>query len=137
MTEQTLILIKPDGVRRGLTGEILARIERKGYAISDLKLVHALPEQLHKHYRDHVEKSFYPGLVDYMTSGPMVAAVIEGRRVIEGVRSLCGDTDPTTAAPGTIRGDYGRDWGTEAVLNLVHSSDSAESAQWEKSVWFG
>ncbi|MDD7464957.1 MAG: nucleoside-diphosphate kinase [Actinomycetaceae bacterium] len=136
MTEQTLILIKPDGVQRGLTGEILARIERKGYVITELKLVHVMPEQLDQHYREHLGKSFYPGLIEYMTSGPVVAAVIEGDRVIEGVRSLCGATDPTTAAPGTIRGDYGRDWGTGAVFNLVHSSDSVESAQWEKSVWF-
>ncbi|MCI5826054.1 MAG: nucleoside-diphosphate kinase [Arcanobacterium sp.] len=137
MTEQTLILVKPDGVSRALTGEILARIERKGYVIRDLRFVHATADQLARHYREHVQKAFYPELVDYMTSGPVVAAIIEGDRVIEGVRALSGATDPTVAAPGTIRGDYGRDWGNGAVLNLIHSSDSPESAEWEKSVWFG
>ena len=136
MSEETLILVKPDGVRRQLTGEILARIERKGYVIKALKMAQATPDMLARHYREHVEKPFYPGLVEYMTSGPVVAAIVAGSRVIEGVRSLSGATDPTKAAPGTIRGDFGRDWGSGAMLNLIHSSDCPESAEWEKSVWF-
>lgn len=134
--EKTLILLKPDAVRRGYVGEILSRIENKGYTISELKLVTPTREQLDSHYREHVDKPFYPGVVEYMTSGPIVAAVVEGVRVIEGVRSLCGATDPTTAAPGTIRGDFGFDTGGKAIENLIHASDSTESADHESSVWF-
>ena len=119
-----LILIKPDAVERRLTGEILRRIEAKGYTLTA------------QHYAEHVDKPFYPGVVEYMTSGNVVAAVAEGQRVVEGVRSLMGPTDPTTAAPGTIRGDLGRDWGTPAILNLVHGSDSDESAAREIAIWF-
>ena len=136
MSEQTLILIKPDGVQRQLTGEILARIERKGYLIKQLKMVKATEAQLEAHYNEHVGKPYYPALVEYMASGSIVAAVVEGQRVIEGVRSLSGATDPTKALPGTIRGDFGRDWGTRAVINLIHSSDSPESAEREIGIWF-
>ena len=134
--EKTLLLIKPDGVRRGLTGEVLARFERKGYSITSLAMVSATEELLSEHYIEHREKPFFPDLVTYMTSGPIVAAVIEGARVIEGVRSVCGATEPTLAAPGTIRGDLGRDWGTGQIENIVHSSDSPESAEREISLWF-
>lgn len=134
--EKTLLLIKPDGVRRGLTGEVLARFERKGYSIASLAMVSATEELLSEHYIEHREKPFFPDLVTYMTSGPIVAAVIEGARVIEGVRSVCGTTEPTLAAPGTIRGDLGRDWGTGQIENIVHSSDSPESAEREISLWF-
>lgn len=134
--EKTLLLIKPDGVRRGLTGEVLARFERKGYSIASLAMVSATEELLSEHYIEHREKPFFPDLVTYMTSGPIVAAVIEGARVIEGVRSVCGATEPTLAAPGTIRGDLGRDWGTGQIENIVHSSDSPESAEREISLWF-
>ena len=134
--EKTLLLIKPDGVRRGLTGEVLARFERKGYSIGSLAMVSATEELLSEHYIEHREKPFFPDLVTYMTSGPIVAAVIEGARVIEGVRSVCGATEPTLAAPGTIRGDLGRDWGTGQIENIVHSSDSPESAEREISLWF-
>ena len=135
-TGRILILIKPDAVERGLTGEILRRIEAKGYALTALKILTPTEEILAAHYSEHVDKPFYPGVVDYMTSGNVVAAVAEGRRVVEGVRSLMGPTDPTTAAPGTIRGDLGRDWGTPAILNLVHGSDSDESAAREIAIWF-
>ncbi|QKD80045.1 nucleoside-diphosphate kinase [Actinomyces marmotae] len=131
-----LILIKPDGVRRRLTGEILRRIEAKGYALTALKLLTPTEEVLAAHYVEHVERPFYPGLVEYMTSGPVVAAVVEGDRVIEGCRSLMGTTDPTTAAPGTIRGDLARDWGTDAMENLIHGSDCESSAAREISIWF-
>lgn len=137
MTERTLILVKPDGVERGLTGEILRRVEAKGYRIAELKQLNASTEQLAAHYAEHEGKPFYQPLVDFMLSGPVVAAVLEGDRVIEGFRSLAGTTDPTTAAPGTIRGDLGRDWGEKVQKNLVHGSDSVESAEREIGIWFG
>jgi nucleoside-diphosphate kinase len=134
--EETLVLVKPDGVSRNLTGEILRRIEAKGYQLVDVKLVEASRELLAKHYEEHVGKSFYEPLVEFMESGPVVALRIAGDRVIEGFRSLAGTTDPTTAAPGTIRGDLGRDWGTRVQQNLVHGSDSPESAARELDLWF-
>ena len=137
MTERTLVLVKPDGVERGLTGQILARIEAKGYKIVDLKLVQATRDILEKHYEEHQGKPFFEPLVEFMGSGPVVAAVVEGNRVIEGFRSLAGSTEPTTAPPGTIRGDLGRDWGEKVQKNLVHGSDSTESAERELGIWFG
>lgn len=134
--EETLVLVKPDGVARGLTGEILARIEAKGYALVDIRLVQADRELLSKHYEEHVGKPFYEPLVNFMESGPVVAIRLAGNRVIEGFRSLAGTTDPTTAAPGTIRGDLGRDWGAAVQQNLVHGSDSPESAARELALWF-
>lgn len=134
--EETLVLVKPDGVRRNLTGEILRRIEAKGFHLVDVKLVEADRDLLSKHYEEHVGKPFYEPLVEFMESGPVVALRIAGNRVIEGFRSLAGTTDPTTAAPGTIRGDLGRDWGTTVQQNLVHGSDSAESAARELALWF-
>ncbi|CAM3032382.1 nucleoside-diphosphate kinase [Actinomyces slackii] len=131
-----LILIKPDAVTRRLTGEILRRIEAKGYGLTALRVTTPTPELLAEHYAEHVDKPFYPGIVEYMTSGPVVAAVAEGQRVVEGVRSLMGPTDPTAAAPGTIRGDLGRDWGTAVIENLVHGSDSDDSAEREIAIWF-
>lgn len=136
MTERTLILVKPDGVERGLTGEILRRVEAKGYRIAELKQLNASTEQLAAHYAEHEGKPFYQPLVDFMLSGPVVAAILEGDRVIEGFRSLAGTTDPTTAVPGTIRGDLGRDWGEKVQKNLVHGSDSVESAEREIGIWF-
>ena len=135
-TEKILILVKPDGVKRGLTGEVLARIERKGYKLENIAWHEATPEQLAAHYVEHVEKPFYPELVEYMTSGPVVAAVFSGAQIIAGVRSLAGATNPTTAAPGTIRGDFGRDWGTGRIENIIHASDSPESAEREIAIWF-
>ncbi|MBW3069380.1 nucleoside-diphosphate kinase [Actinomyces sp. 432] len=134
--ERILVLLKPDAVERRLTGEILRRIEAKGYGIVALKLVLPTTEVLAAHYAEHLDKPFYPGVVEYMTRGPVVAVVVEGQRVVEGVRSLMGATDPTAAAPGTIRGDLGRDWGTSAIQNLVHGSDSPASAQREIGIWF-
>ena len=134
--EQTLILIKPDGVARGLTGLILARVEAKGYRIVALQQRMAGPDLLAQHYAEHVGKPFYQPLVDFMSSGPVVAVVAEGHRVIEGFRALAGATDPTVALPGTIRGDLGRDWGLKVQQNLVHGSDSPESAAREITLWF-
>lgn len=134
--ERTLVLVKPDGVARNLIGEILGRVERKGYRIVALQYRTADEQLLSKHYAEHIGKPFYQPLVDFMSSGPVVAAVAEGHRVIEGFRALAGATDPTAALPGTIRGDFGRDWGLKVQQNLVHGSDSAESAAREIALWF-
>ena len=135
-TEKTLILVKPDGVRRGLVGEVVSRIEAKGYAIDSLRMLQADRALLEKHYAEHVGKPFYEPLVEFMMSGPIVAIVASGNRVIEGFRSLAGVTDPTVAAPGTIRGDLARDQGTKVVQNIVHGSDSPESAVREIQIFF-
>jgi nucleoside-diphosphate kinase len=135
--ERTLVLIKPDGVRRNLVGEVIARIERKGYSISNIRLLQANRALLEKHYAEHLGKPFYEPLLEFMLSGPIVALIAEGNRVIEGFRSLAGATDPTLAAPGTIRGDLARDQGTKVVQNIVHGSDSVESAEREISLFFG
>jgi len=134
--EETLVLVKPDGVARNLTGEILRRIEAKGYQLVDVKLVQADLDLLEQHYAEHRGKPFYEPLVEFMQSGPIVAFRIAGNRAIEGFRSLAGTTDPTTAAAGTIRGDLGRDWGLSVQQNLVHGSDSPESAARELALWF-
>lgn len=135
-SERTLILVKPDGVKRGLAGEVLARIEAKGYTLSGVELKQATPQLLEAHYEEHVGKPFYEPLVEFMLSGSVLAIVAEGNRVIEGFRSLAGTTDPTTAAPGTIRGDFGRDFGLKVQQNIVHGSDSVESAEREIALWF-
>lgn len=134
--ERTLVLVKPDGVRRGHAGEVLRRIEAKGYTLAAVELRTVDEDLAGEHYAEHRGKPFYPALVEFMTSGPVLAVVAEGERVIEGFRSLAGTTDPTTAAPGTLRGDLGRDWGTPVVQNLVHGSDSPGSAQREIGLWF-
>ena len=135
-TQETLVLIKPDGVARNLTGEIISRIEAKGYQLVDVRMVQADRDLLHAHYAEHEGKPFYEPLVSFMESGPVVALRVAGHRVIEGVRSLCGATDPTAAAPGTIRGDLGRDWGLSVQQNLIHASDSPETASRELALWF-
>ncbi|SEG86480.1 nucleoside diphosphate kinase [Actinacidiphila yanglinensis] len=133
MSQRTLVLLKPDAVRRGLVGEILGRIERKaGWTISALELRTLDRAILEQHYAEHVGRPFYEALVEFMASGPAVALVVEGERVIEGVRALAGPTDPIAAAPGSIRGDFG----TITRENLVHASDSEESAQREIKLFF-
>ena len=134
--EETLVIVKPDGVARNLTGEILRRIEAKGYSLVDIRLVQPDRELLARHYAEHEGKPFYEPLVEFMESGPIVAIRLAGNRVIEGFRSLAGATDPTTALPGTIRGDLARDWGLKVQQNLVHGSDSPESAARELGIWF-
>ena len=136
VVQRTLVLVKPDGVLRGQLGEVLRRIEAKGYRIVALELRTATPELLAAHYAEHVGKPFFQPLVDFMLSGPVVALIAEGHRVIEGFRALAGATDPTVALPGTIRGDLARDWGQRVVQNVVHGSDSAESAAREIAWWF-
>jgi len=135
-SERTLVLVKPDGVRRGLVGEVISRIETKGYAVVALRMLQADRVLLERHYAEHLGKPFFEPLVEFMMSGPIVALVVEGNRVIEGFRSLAGVTDPTVAAPGTIRGDLARDQGTKVLQNLVHGSDSVESAQREIEIFF-
>jgi nucleoside-diphosphate kinase len=134
--QRTLVLVKPDGVTRGLTGEVIRRIEAKGYRLVALELRTATADLLAEHYAEHVGKPFYEPLVEFMLSGPVVVMVAEGQRVIEGFRALAGATDPTVALPGTIRGDLGRDWGLKVQQNLVHGSDAPESAQREIGLWF-
>lgn len=134
--ERTLILIKPDGVARGLVGQIVARIEAKGYSIDALDLRSATAAELAAHYAEHEGKPFYQPLVDFMSEGPIVSIIASGHGVIPGFRSLAGATDPTAAAPGTIRGDLGRDWGEKVQKNLVHGSDSTESAEREIGIWY-
>jgi len=136
VTERSLVLVKPDGVRRGLVGEVLRRVEAKGYTLVALDLRVPARELLAEHYAEHEGKPFYEPLVEFMMSGPVAAAVVEGERCIEGWRSLAGATDPTAAAPGTVRGDLGRDWGSKVQQNLVHGSDSPESAAREIAIWF-
>ncbi|MEC3957224.1 nucleoside-diphosphate kinase [Nocardia sp. CDC153] len=133
MTEQTLVLIKPDGVARGLIGEIIARIERKGLKFAALKLVNVSEELAAQHYAEHAERPFFGSLIEFITSGPVVAAVLEGERAIPAFRQIAGGTDPVEkAVPGSIRGDYA----LETQYNLVHGSDSPESAKREIALWF-
>lgn len=135
-SQRTLVLLKPDAVKRGLRGEIIRRIEAKGYTISALAQRTANDDELSAHYAEHEGKPFYPGLVEYMGAAPLVALVLEGEGVIAGFRSLAGATNPTEAAPGTIRGDLAREWDLPVIQNLVHGSDSVESAAREISMWF-
>ena len=134
--ERSLVLVKPDGFARGLSGEVLRRIEAKGYGLVALAVTTPTRDQLAAHYAEHEGKPFYEPLVEFMSSGPVTAVVIEGNRCIEGFRALAGATDPTAALPGTIRGDLGRDWGLKVQQNLVHGSDSPESAEREIGLWF-
>ncbi|MCH6196862.1 nucleoside-diphosphate kinase [Corynebacterium mastitidis] len=133
MTERTLILIKPDGVARGVVGNILARIEAKGLKFTALDLRVADRETAEKHYAEHQDKPFFGELVDFITSAPLIAGVVEGERAIEAWRQLAGGTDPVSkATPGTIRGDFG----LSVAENVVHGSDSPESAEREIAIWF-
>jgi len=130
--ERTLILCKADTVARGLTGDVLARFERRGYTIAAMKMLVCDPARAKKHYAEHEGKPFFNGLVEYLTSTPIVALVLEGSDAIEGARATIGATNPIKAGPGTIRGDYGQTIGR----NLVHGSDSAQSAAREIAIWF-
>ncbi|AZM89156.1 MULTISPECIES: nucleoside-diphosphate kinase [Streptomyces] len=133
MTQRTLVILKPDAVRRGLVGEIIGRIERKaGWTIPAMELRTLDAETLEAHYGEHKGKPFYEPLMGFMASGPVVVLVVEGERAIEGVRQLAGPTDPIAAAPGSIRGDFG----TIVRENLIHASDSEESAERELKLFF-
>lgn len=132
MSERTLVLIKPDGVRRGIIGDTIARIERKGLRIVAMDLRTLDEETAKTHYEEHVEKPFFGSLVEFITGGPLVAMVLEGPRAIEAFRGLAGATDPVKAGPGTIRGDNA----LEVQENIVHGSDSPESADREIKIFF-
>ena len=133
MSERTLVLVKPDGVGRGLVGEVIARIERKGLTLAALEL-RAVPRELaEQHYAEHEQKPFFGELLDFITSGAVVAAVVQGERAVAAFRQLAGGTDPVEkATPGTIRGDFA----LETQSNLVHGSDSVDSAKREIALWF-
>jgi nucleoside-diphosphate kinase len=129
---RTLILVKPDAFERALTGEVLARFERKGLRIRALKLIQADEPIANEHYAEHAEKPFFGELVSFITGGPLVAAVFEGHEAVAAARQVIGATNPIEAAPGSIRGDYG----LEVTFNMVHGSDSDESAEREIAIWF-
>jgi nucleoside-diphosphate kinase len=129
---RTLILIKPDAFERGLTGKAISRFEAKGLKPVAMKLLHAKEPIAHEHYAEHTEKPFFGELVSFITRGPLVAMVLEGTEAVAAARQLIGATNPVEAAPGSIRGDYG----TEVTFNLVHGSDSDESAEREIAIWF-
>ncbi len=129
---RTLILVKPDAFERGLTGEVIGRLERKGLRLVGLKQVHIDAEIANVHYAEHAEKPFFGELVEFITGGPLVAMVLEGPEAVPAARQLIGATNPLEAAPGSIRGDYA----TEVTFNLVHGSDSDESAEREIEIWF-
>ncbi len=130
--ERTFLAIKPDGVQRGLVGEIIRRFEAKGFTLVGLKLMKVSRELAEQHYDVHREKKFFAGLVDFITSGPLVAMVWEGEGVVAAARKMIGATNPLTSEPGTIRGDYGVSIGR----NIIHGSDAIETAQREISLWF-
>ena len=132
MSEKTLVLVKPDGVQRGLVGEVIGRLERKGLRIAGLKLMQMDEALARRHYAEHVEKPFFKGLSDFITSGPLVAMVLVGPNAVANVRGMMGVTDPAKSAPGTIRGDHGLTIG----MNLIHGSDSPESATREIEIFF-
>lgn len=130
--ERTFVMLKPDAIQRGLVGEIIARFERRGLKIVAMKMVHVTPEFAHKHYEVHVGKSFFEGLIKYITSGPVVAMVLEGTNAIDVARATMGVTNPAKAAPGTVRADFALELGR----NLVHGSDGPETAAFEIGLWF-
>ena len=132
MSERTLVLVKPDGVRRGLVGEVVTRLERKGLTLVAMELRTLPRETAEEHYGEHRERPFFGELVEFITGGPLVALVVEGPRAVEAVRTLMGVTDPVKSAPGSLRGDYALEIGQ----NLVHGSDSPESAQREIGIFF-
>ncbi|KAI3918633.1 hypothetical protein MKX01_041953 [Papaver californicum] len=130
--EQTFIMIKPDGVQRGLVGEIICRFEKKGFSMKGLKLISVERAFAEKHYEDLSSKPFFSGLVDYIISGPVVAMVWQGKNVVSTGRNIIGATNPAASAPGTIRGDYA----VEIGRNIIHGSDAVESARKEIALWF-
>ena len=132
MAERTLVLVKPDGVQRGLAGEVISRLERRGLKLVGMKLMQVSDELARQHYGEHVDRPFFAGLLLYISSSPVVAMVWEARNVIDNVRQTMGDTNPVNSPAGTVRGDFGID----ISRNLVHSSDSPESAEREVNLFF-
>ncbi len=140
--ERTFVMIKPDGVQRGIVGEVISRFEKVGLKIIGMKFMHVDRDFSKKHYSDHVEKPFYKGLEDFLVSGPVVAFVLEGAQAISLVRKMVGSTEPAQSAPGTIRGDFAHityaraDNNGGQMPNIIHASDSSEGAEKEISLWF-
>jgi nucleoside-diphosphate kinase len=132
-SESTLLIVKPDGVRRGLTGEVISRVEAKGLGITEMRMMQIDRTLAEEHYAEHREKSFFDELVTFITSGPVVVAKLEGEGAIDVWRAMMGPTDPATAPSGTIRGDFG----LAIAENIVHGSDSATSAERELKLFFG
>ena len=130
--QRTLVLIKPDAVQRGLSGEIIARLERRGLKLAGMKMLHVTQELAHRHYGAHVDKPFFNSLVNFITSSPLIAIAVEGENAVDVVRTTMGATNPVEATPGTIRGDFGLTIG----MNLIHGSDSPESAETELALFF-
>ena len=134
--EYTLVLVKPDGVKTRHIGDIITRIERKGYTIEALKMIIPTEEKLRQHYADKVDKPFFPELLEYMTEGPIVGIVVSGTNVIQAIHNMAGAANPGEAEWGTIRGDYGREWPDGNLRNIIHTSDTVESANHEIGIWF-
>lgn len=130
--ERTFVIVKPDGVQRGLIGEIIRRFETRGLRLIGLKMLRIDESLARRHYRDHVEKPFFPSLLEFITSSPVVAMVVEGKAAVQNVRTMMGALDPTQAQPGTLRGDYTND----KQLNIIHGSDSVENAEREVGLFF-
>ncbi|HFU3800316.1 TPA: nucleoside-diphosphate kinase [Streptococcus suis] len=136
-TEQAFFIIKPDAVQRGLVGQVLSRIERRGFVIRDLKMLTATEDLVAQHYEHLTDKPFFPLLVKYMTSGPVIAGILEGPEVVKSWRDMMGATNPVNALPGTIRGDFATAPVEGIMANVVHGSDSAEAAEREIALWLG
>lgn len=134
--EYTLVLVKPDGVKTRHIGDIITRIERKGYNIEALKMINPSEEKLRQHYFDKVDKPFFPELLEYMTEGPIVGIVVSGTNVIQAIHNMAGATNSGEAEWGTIRGDYGREWPDGNLRNIIHTSDNVDSATREIGIWF-
>ncbi len=132
MTEKTFFMVKPDGVARGIAGEVISRIENKGLKITAMKMIHINDTLAKKHYEEHLEKDFFDSLLSFITSSPSIAMIVEGEDAIQVVRTLVGETDPKKSLPGTIRGDFG----LGSTENIVHASDSEESAKREIALFF-
>ncbi|MDX9871828.1 MAG: nucleoside-diphosphate kinase [Clostridia bacterium] len=130
--ERTFVMVKPDGVQRGLTGQVIARVSDKGYQLIGLKMLQITPQLAGRHYAEHEKRPFFQRLVEFITSGPVVAMVWQGPQAVSGIRSVIGKTDPQEALPGSIRGD----WGVDIGHNVVHGSDSPESAEREIALFF-
>jgi nucleoside-diphosphate kinase len=131
--EHTFVMVKPDGLRRGLVGEVITRFERKGFTMHRLAMIEVAEETARNHYAEHVERPFFPELLEFITSGPVVAMEWSGESAVSAARTMMGPTNPATAPPGTIRGDFG----LVITENIIHGSDSPESAERELAIWFG
>ncbi|AGL88994.1 Nucleoside-diphosphate kinase [Limosilactobacillus fermentum F-6] len=134
--EWTLVLVKPDGVKNRHVGEVITRIERKGYQIIDLKMIEPTENKLRQHYADKVNEPYFAGLMSYMTEGPIVGIIVAGTNVVKTIHRMAGATNPVEAAWGTIRGDFGREWPDGNLRNVVHTSDNPANAKREIEIWF-